>query len=39
MDFNGKTILVTGGIGSFGNAFVSMSLKKYNPQKLMDRGK
>jgi len=35
MDFNGKSILVTGGTGSFGNAFVPMTLKKYNPKKLI----
>ena len=29
-----KTILVTGGTGSFGHAFVSMTLKKYNPKKI-----
>ena len=29
--FNNKTILVTGGTGSFGKKFVSMTLKKYNP--------
>lgn len=30
-----KTILVTGGTGSFGNTFVPMTLKKYNPKKLI----
>jgi UDP-N-acetylglucosamine 4,6-dehydratase (inverting) len=30
-----KTILVTGGTGSFGNAFVPMTLKKYNPKKII----
>jgi UDP-N-acetylglucosamine 4,6-dehydratase (inverting) len=30
-----KTILITGGTGSFGNAFVSMTLKKFNPKKLI----
>lgn len=35
MDFNGKSILITGGTGSFGNAFVPMTLKKYNPKKLI----
>ena len=35
MDFNNKSILVTGGTGSFGNAFVPMTLKKYNPKKLI----
>lgn len=35
MDFNGKTILVTGGTGSFGNKFVPMTLKKFNPKKVI----
>ena len=26
-----SSILITGGTGSFGNAFVPMTLKKYNP--------
>jgi UDP-N-acetylglucosamine 4,6-dehydratase/5-epimerase len=30
-----KTILVTGGTGSFGNTFVPMTLEKYNPRKLI----
>jgi len=30
-----STILVTGGTGSFGNAFVPMTLAKYNPKKLI----
>ena len=30
--FNNKTILVTGGTGSFGNTFVPMTLYKYNPK-------
>ncbi|WP_027405954.1 UDP-N-acetylglucosamine 4,6-dehydratase (inverting) [Anaerovibrio sp. RM50] len=30
-----KVILVTGGTGSFGNTFVPMTLKKYNPKKLI----
>jgi len=30
--FAKSTILVTGGTGSFGNAFVSMTLKKYDPK-------
>ena len=30
-----KTILVTGGTGSFGNTFVPMTLKKYNPKKII----
>ena len=33
--FDNKTILVTGGTGSFGNTFVPMTLKKYNPKKLI----
>jgi len=33
--FNDKTILVTGGTGSFGNTFVPMTLKKYNPKKII----
>ena len=33
--FNNKTILVTGGTGSFGNTFVPMTLKKYNPKNLL----
>jgi UDP-N-acetylglucosamine 4,6-dehydratase (inverting) len=32
---NGKSILVTGGTGSFGNTFVPMTLDKYNPKKLV----
>ncbi len=30
-----KTILVTGGAGSFGNTFVPMTLAKYNPKKII----
>ncbi|OXR47991.1 UDP-N-acetylglucosamine 4,6-dehydratase (inverting) [Pusillimonas sp. T2] len=30
-----KTILVTGGTGSFGHVFVSMTLARYNPRKLI----
>ena len=33
--FNNKSILITGGTGSFGNKFVSMVLAKYKPQKLV----
>ncbi|RGP41833.1 UDP-N-acetylglucosamine 4,6-dehydratase (inverting) [Altererythrobacter insulae] len=29
------TILVTGGTGSFGHAFIPMTLKKYNPSKII----
>ncbi|MDD2367421.1 MAG: UDP-N-acetylglucosamine 4,6-dehydratase (inverting) [Desulfuromonadaceae bacterium] len=30
-----STILVTGGTGSFGNAFVPMTLEKFNPKKII----
>jgi UDP-N-acetylglucosamine 4,6-dehydratase/5-epimerase len=30
-----STILITGGTGSFGHAFVQMTLKKYNPRRLV----
>ncbi|MCR5418292.1 MAG: UDP-N-acetylglucosamine 4,6-dehydratase (inverting) [Lachnospiraceae bacterium] len=33
--FSDKTILVTGGTGSFGNTFVPMTLEKYNPKKII----
>jgi len=32
---NNKTILVTGGTGSFGRAFIPMTLEKYNPKKII----
>ena len=32
---NNLTILLTGGTGSFGNKFVNMTLKKYNPKKII----
>ncbi len=32
---SGKTILITGGTGSFGNTFVPMTLAKYNPKKII----
>ena len=31
----GKSILVTGGTGSFGHAFIKMTLEKYNPRRLV----
>ena len=31
----GKTILVTGGTGSFGQTFIPMTLNKYNPTKIV----
>jgi UDP-N-acetylglucosamine 4,6-dehydratase/5-epimerase len=30
-----SSILITGGTGSFGNSFVSLTLKKYNPKRLV----
>ena len=32
---NNLTILLTGGTGSFGNKFISMTLKQYNPKKII----
>jgi len=32
---NDKTILITGGTGSFGNTFVPMTLARYNPKKII----
>lgn len=32
---NGKTVLVTGGTGSFGNAFTRYVLENYNPRKII----
>lgn len=32
---NGKTILVTGGTGSFGNKFIERVLTKYKPRKII----
>lgn len=34
-DFNGKTIFITGGTGSFGQAFVKRILERYEPAKLI----
>ncbi|WP_371372072.1 UDP-N-acetylglucosamine 4,6-dehydratase (inverting) [Sporomusa aerivorans] len=33
--FNNKSILVTGGTGSFGRKFIEILLKKYNPKKVI----
>ncbi|OIR19123.1 UDP-N-acetylglucosamine 4,6-dehydratase [mine drainage metagenome] len=33
--FNDKSILITGGTGSFGHTFVPMTLAKFNPKKLV----
>ena len=35
MSLDGKTILITGGTGSFGKKFVEVVLKKYKPAKLI----
>ena len=35
MNWSEKTILITGGTGSFGNKFVEIVLKKYRPKKLI----
>lgn len=35
MPFNNKTILITGGTGSFGNAFVQYLLKYFKPKKVI----
>lgn len=35
MVLNDSSILITGGTGSFGNAFVPMTLAKYNPRRLV----
>lgn len=32
---DGKTVLVTGGTGSFGNAFTQYALENYNPEKII----
>jgi UDP-N-acetylglucosamine 4,6-dehydratase len=34
-DLNGKVVLVTGGTGSFGRAFVKMACEEYQPRKLI----
>src|SRR5579875_1616011 len=34
-DLNGKSILITGGTGSFGKAFVKMVTEEYQPRKLI----
>lgn len=33
--FDGKSILITGGTGSFGHTFIPMTLAKYNPRRLV----
>lgn len=32
---DGKTILITGGTGSFGHKFIEMTFKKFNPKKII----
>ena len=32
---NNKTILITGGTGSFGKKFLEITLKKYKPKKII----
>ncbi len=32
---NNKTILITGGTGSFGHSFIPLTLEKYNPKKVI----
>ena len=34
-DLNGKTVLITGGTGSFGKAFVRMVASEFEPKKLI----
>jgi UDP-N-acetylglucosamine 4,6-dehydratase/5-epimerase len=33
--FKNSSILITGGTGSFGHSFVPLTLKKYNPRRLI----
>jgi UDP-N-acetylglucosamine 4,6-dehydratase (inverting) len=35
LDLHNKTILISGGTGSFGHSFVPMTLEKYNPKKII----
>ncbi len=35
MPLNGKTVLVTGGTGSFGKAFLNIAFTRYKPEKLI----
>lgn len=35
MMFNGKSILITGGTGSFGKEFINILLRKYRPRKVI----
>ena len=33
--FENSSILITGGTGSFGNAFLKMTLEEHNPKKIV----
>src|SRR5436309_2759228 len=35
MTLNGKTVLITGGTGSFGKTFVQVALERYDPKKVI----
>ena len=35
MSFNNKSVLITGGTGSFGQSFAKYVLEKYKPKKLI----
>ena len=35
LNLNNKTVLITGGTGSFGQSFVKKVLKTYNPKRLI----
>jgi UDP-N-acetylglucosamine 4,6-dehydratase len=35
VDLNGRSILVTGGTGSFGQAFLNFVTKRYTPKRLV----
>lgn len=35
MTINGKSVLITGGTGSFGNKFIEAVLKKYDPERVI----
>ncbi|MBT6457743.1 MAG: polysaccharide biosynthesis protein, partial [Gammaproteobacteria bacterium] len=35
MSLNGKTILITGGTGSFGKKFIEIALSQFKPRKII----
>ena len=35
MSFSSNSILITGGTGSFGNVFLSMTLERFNPKRVV----